>query len=54
VRDVSEPWEDEGFGTENDWGEESLENEESELFDPVDGDDGELDEGELADDDDEQ
>jgi hypothetical protein len=22
---VSEPWEDEGFGAENDWGEESLE-----------------------------
>jgi hypothetical protein len=49
---VSEPWEDEGFGAENDLGEEGLETdlEENELFDPVDGDDGELDEGDADDD----
>ena len=46
---MSDPWADEGFGAENDWGEESLEKdlEENDLFDSFDGDDGELDEGEL-------
>jgi hypothetical protein len=50
---VSEPWEDEGFGAENDWGEESLEGElEGDLLeadmsderDPLDDDDFDDDE----------
>jgi hypothetical protein len=38
---VSDPWGDEGFGAENDWGEESLEAdaEEDGLFDSVELDD---------------
>jgi hypothetical protein len=34
---VSDPWNDEGFGAENDWSEESLETdlEVESLFDPV-------------------
>jgi hypothetical protein len=34
---MSEAWEDEGFGGENDWGAESLESdlEEDSLFEPV-------------------
>jgi hypothetical protein len=37
---VSEPWEDEGFGAENDWVGESVEKdlEEDGLFEPVDVD----------------
>jgi hypothetical protein len=32
---VSEPWEDEAFGAENDWGEESLESDlEEDVLDP--------------------
>jgi hypothetical protein len=42
---VSDPWGDEGFGAENDWGEESLEAdaEEDGLFDSVEPDDEQLD-----------
>ena len=48
---MSDPWEDEGFGGENDWGGESLEAdlEEDSLFEPV-----ELDEEDDFDVDDEQ
>jgi hypothetical protein len=49
---VSEPWDDEGFGGENDWGAESLEAdvEEESLFDPVELEE----EDDLEADDDEQ
>jgi hypothetical protein len=42
---MSDPWEDEGFGGENDWGKESLEAglEEDSLFEPVDADEDEDD-----------
>jgi hypothetical protein len=49
---VSDPWADEGFGGENDWGEESVEAdlEEDTLFDSVepedDGDDFDSDDEE--------
>ena len=42
---MSDPWEDEGFGGENEWGEESLEAdlEEDTLFDPIEADEDEDD-----------
>jgi hypothetical protein len=42
---VSDPWNDEGFGGENEWGEESLESgvEEESLFEPVEVEEEEAD-----------
>jgi hypothetical protein len=50
---MSDPWEDEGFGGENSWGEESVEVdlEEEPLIDPIELDDLEFMDDETEDDD---
>jgi hypothetical protein len=42
---MSDPWADEGFGGENDWGEESVETdlEEDSLFEPIEVDENDDD-----------
>jgi hypothetical protein len=48
---MGDPWHDEGFGGENDWGAESIEADlEEDLLEPIELDEDEPWEGELEDD----